>query len=517
MAEDSNNNNDGVFVYTQGVVVPDNVVRVRFHPSVTVIPRRAFHKQQRLEDVELCEGLLEIGAQAFMYCTALTNIRFPTTLKHIRSQVFAGGVQIPQIRLPNGLESVGEYAFARGIFTNFRVPPLIVSTPNGMFSACGGLFSVEISESVANIRSLTFRSCHSLRNVAFPPNAEIPTEDHWESGSSFAHCTDLQLLFNYSGDRIINALKHRFDNLPIHKMIYYQSYNNMTVDQLNTATNMRSGQRRSLRSKLNPSGRQQDCLGMTPLHIMACSTVQNIGLYKVLVNKYPETLVTEDRFGALPLLYAVWGQAPDEIVQFLTDSYKSIYPNYQLDWTDMVKTLGIAGAPVEVIQNLLDLQEESFPNQLIDWDAVIERLSVIQSDLQYVSRRETFQFLVKCSFMERINDIGLKQWRDDVINKVMSPGFKMPYDVAERTWLDGIKSKLAEYEIEYQNLKEATTVLELVFWKKSINEAKLSDDGRGTRKRKFDEPGSRSQCRVNCGADIIIRNVLPYLVLSVGN
>ena len=337
MAEEISSNTD--FIYTEGAVIPEDIVRVRVHPSVTIIPRRAFYNRFKLEEVELCEGLLEIRAQAFMYCTALTNIPIPTTLKQIGDQAFSGGVQIPQIRLPDGLESIGRYAFACGIFTNFRVPPLIVSTPNGMFSSCGGLFSVEISESVANIRSLTFRSCPSLRNVTLPPNAETPMEDPWESGSSFAHCTDLQLLFNYSADRIINALKHRFDNLPIHKMIYYQSYNNMTVDQLNTATNMRSGQRRSLRSKLNPSGKQQDCLGMNPLHIMACSTVQSIGLYKVLVNKYPETLVTEDRFGALPLLYAVWGQAPNEVVQFLVESYKTIHPNYQLDWTDIARRI----------------------------------------------------------------------------------------------------------------------------------------------------------------------------------
>lgn len=58
----------------------------------------------------------------------------------------------------------------------------------------------------------------------------------------------------------------------------------MTVEQLNNATNMRRTQKRSLRSKLDPIGSRQDCLGMTPLHILACSTVQNIELYQVLMN-----------------------------------------------------------------------------------------------------------------------------------------------------------------------------------------------------------------------------------------
>ena len=50
---------------------------------------------------------------------------------------------------------------------------------------------------------------------------------------------------------------------------------------------LRSDQQRSLFSKLDPTGNQQDCLGMTPLHIVACSTVQNLELYQVMVEKYP--------------------------------------------------------------------------------------------------------------------------------------------------------------------------------------------------------------------------------------
>ena len=232
-------------------IVPRDIVRVRVHPSVTRIPEEAFQSQSKLEEVELCEGLLEIrnaafykcttlkrinipssvtrigcyvfcgcykleevelceglleiGSQAFMDCAALTNIPFPTTLKRIGDQVFAGGAKIRQIRLPDGLESIGRYAFASGIITNFRVPPMIVCTPNGMLSACVAMFSVEISENVATIRTLSFRSCHSLRNIALPPDAETSVVGDevggvWDEGvwdeCSFYICTDLLQLFN---------------------------------------------------------------------------------------------------------------------------------------------------------------------------------------------------------------------------------------------------------------------------------------------------------------------------------
>ena len=51
-----------IFVYTGegGQVVPRDVVRCRVHPSVTMIHANAFMNCSKLEEVELCEGLLEI-------------------------------------------------------------------------------------------------------------------------------------------------------------------------------------------------------------------------------------------------------------------------------------------------------------------------------------------------------------------------------------------------------------------------------------------------------------------------
>ena len=113
--------------------------------------------------------------------------------------------------------------------------------------------------------------------------------------------TDLQRLFG-SEARIIWELQHRFDRLPIHKLVYYQSYHQGVLQNVIAAMNMRSIQSRTLRSKLDPTGNHPDCLGMTPLHILACSSVHNMELYRVMVEKYPTNLITEDRWGALPLL-----------------------------------------------------------------------------------------------------------------------------------------------------------------------------------------------------------------------
>jgi hypothetical protein len=154
--------------------------------------------------------------------------------------------------------------------------------------------------------------------VAFPPNADIGDNILFLEGIQTD--TDLKRLFGDSDVRIIQELQLRFDGLPIHRLIYYQSYYEWVLQNLIATIKMTSGQHRTLLSKLDPTGNQQDCLGMTPLHILACSSVHDLELYRVIVENYPTNLITEDRWGALPLLYAFWGAAPDEIIEFLLNS-----------------------------------------------------------------------------------------------------------------------------------------------------------------------------------------------------
>ena len=153
----------------------------------------------------------------------------------------------------------------------------------------------------------------------------------------------------------------------------------------------------TLRNKLDPTGNHQDCLGMTPLHILACSSVQNPEIYRVMVEKYPTNLIAEDRWGALPLLYAFWGAAPVEIIQFLLASYKSLYPGHVFNWTMMVKTLGRCDTPKERIEILLCARQMFFPEQSIDWEYLLNELAIPSNcHLSVVLLQEQMHFLFMC-------------------------------------------------------------------------------------------------------------------------
>ena len=147
---------------------------------------------------------------------------------------------------------------------------------------------------------------------------------------------------------------------------------------------------------------------------MACSTVQNIELYRVLIAKYPETLITEDRWGALPMHYAVWGGAPNEIVQFMAENYLSLYPNYELDWTKMLISFSKRNVQWDVIKSLLDLQQGFFPSQNIDWNSILSMVYERGGSEMPGTLDKTFKFILECSITEKIHIIGLKQFREEM-------------------------------------------------------------------------------------------------------
>jgi hypothetical protein len=87
-------------------------------------------------------------------------------------------------------------------------------------------------------------------------------------------------------------------------------------------------------------------------------------MYRLIVAKYPANLITvDDRWGATPLLYAFWGAAPVEIINFLINSYYLIYPDYVFNWTMMVETMGRCDTPKENIESLLCAKQMHFLEQ----------------------------------------------------------------------------------------------------------------------------------------------------------
>jgi BspA type Leucine rich repeat region (6 copies) len=286
---------DVLFVYTgHGANVPRDVVRVRIDPSVFAIPADAFACIRELEEVQLHDDICQIGHRAFANCKALEDSVIPPGVREIGTWAFNCCRALNGLQLSDGVKSIGEYAFYSCNFTKFRSLPLITTIPSSMLNKCQSIFSLEVTENISQVDFFAFGRCSSLRNVALTSNTVIDQ-------SAFRNCSDLLRIFN-TEEAIADALQIRFNELPIHGSIYYKSnHNTMSSEGIKNAVIIGEN------GELDPTGLQQDCLGMNPLHILACLTAHCLGIYQLIIDKYPANLVVGDAGGAVPLLYAVWG------------------------------------------------------------------------------------------------------------------------------------------------------------------------------------------------------------------
>jgi len=140
-------------------------------------------------------------------------------------------------------------------------------------------------------------------------------------------------------------------------------------------------------------------------------------MFHLLVEKYPETLVTRDKWGDVPLLYAAWCNAPDETVRLLVESYKTHHPDHQFDWSGMVKTLCKAHEPLSSVQALVSIQRTGFPGQQCDLQLIA--LELAWADSKFIGGAaievfEVFRYLLSASVSVRLDSLSVERWGREI-------------------------------------------------------------------------------------------------------
>jgi hypothetical protein len=155
-----------------------------------------------------------------------------------------------------------------------------------------------------------------------------------------------------------------------------------------------------------------------------------------------------------------------------------------------------------------------FPEQPIDWEYLLDEFVNLAnpSDFCFPSTfTERMQFLFMCCMSERVESLAFKVWRDHIRHLIQTANFKS--DENNSAILRSIREKLVHFEDELPKLKEATTILELALWKMNICDTSHQQKSfRHQKEIKVEGASPRQQCRVTCGADVIIGHVMPYLI-----
>jgi hypothetical protein len=162
---------------------------------------------------------------------------------------------------------------------------------------------------------------------------------------------------------------------------------------------------------------------------------------------------------------------------------------------------------------MLCVKQMHFPEQPLDWDHLLDKFAHYSSRISFDGApfQERMRFLVMCGLSLRMEALAFKVWRDHITNMIQTSNFG--YNRDNSVTLHRIREKLAYFEEERPKLEEATTILELALWKTMLDEnGHKRETTHCPKKFKTDVSDVRQQCRVTCGADIIIRLVLPFLI-----
>ena len=119
-----------------------------------------------------------------------------------------------------------------------------------------------------------------------------------------------------------------------------------------------------------------------------------------------------------------------------------------------------------------------------------------------------------------VASLHMESWRTEMITEINRINQVLPITHAEKTeeirqWIGMVLDKLDHYKSEHcRYVKEGITLLELALWKAKLGEKEEYAVEMSSKKAKIDTESTRKERRITCGADMVIKNVLPFLQLE---
>jgi hypothetical protein len=427
--------------------VPENVISITVNSSIATLSDEVFSQRRYLMEVNMPLGLQVIGEHAFLECSALKEIDIPSTVIAIGAGAFQDCSSLVRVTF-----------FTKGL--------QLISART--FQNCYNLRKILIPHTVTAIEDEAFQYCLQLVSI------ELGSKNLTKIGARcFQGCESLRNIYplqRFSSRDSLWITEDAFDsceslfdksNDPDEIIAILKSrFDGLDLHRLCYCQGFMNQDKLAERlDEVERNATIQEPFGMTPLHILAMSTAPNLSLCNALLKKYPNDLLAEHIWGLRPLHEAC-----------------------------------ACSAPLDMIQLLVETLVQNFPDQTPDW------LSLIHE----TDSAETIQYLVRTSLAKRISCLGLERWRNRIVNAVEELGtppkanIMIHYNRNELTGKTRIIQQIGHIHHCLDQLQrlEILSLLELAVW-----EAKISGSPN------LDRP----TCRVQCGVEVVVNNVLPFM------
>ena len=289
-----------------------------------------------LVEVELHEGLRTIGRAAFRQCSSLLRINIPMSVISIGDWAFIYCQALVEVKLHEGLQRIGRAAFGR----------------------CSSLLCIIIPSSVSDIDEYAFVYCGFLRNVAISSTSAI-TQEQFANSFPTLHEKEITL----------EVIKGRFDELSLHRLC--NNYNPAHGTQAKVHARCEAFIQVVNQYPIQEIQRQ-DCLGMTPLHILLCSgTDYDIRVIQYMIEECPDALVIQDKWGEVPLGYALLGKTSIATIDLLFATHSKRWEALPFDFGVTIERLARLGKPAQFVREVIRVQRTHFRSLVVDWQHIV--------------------------------------------------------------------------------------------------------------------------------------------------
>lgn len=188
-------------INTENVVIPESVEDIDEYAFYSLseiktvnlgnakrVGESAFYNCRQITDIDFGTALETVENTAFMYCSGLKEIVFPSTFRRIANkQAFLGCMALEKLVFNEGVEEIGDAAFLLcTALKEVYVPGSVSKMGSGVFGNCLGLESIEFGEGMTSIGTSVASNSVMLKTVKIADSVKDVGE------FSFQGCTMIE-------------------------------------------------------------------------------------------------------------------------------------------------------------------------------------------------------------------------------------------------------------------------------------------------------------------------------------
>ena len=139
-----------------------------------------------INNVEIEEGITNLGSDAFGYIQSQNPIEIPSTVQSVSDNAFYR-VRASEVIIPESVDTINFQAFAWSFIENATIPQNVTSIGNDAFRG-SKLTDIIIPNSVTTIGKRAFRDCHDLQSIIIGDNVTKIGENAFSNTPAYVYC-----------------------------------------------------------------------------------------------------------------------------------------------------------------------------------------------------------------------------------------------------------------------------------------------------------------------------------------